>query len=156
MKRVVLAALVFGLGALAYAQGYFIGAEIIPHTFGTATYGIPYLTIGYDAGWGYASLGLASPGRLNTWLSVSGGGSWPITTQTVLGGGLTFWLKLENFAIADSTWAVNTSFLYRFGHNLGLLVRMHIPLMVDPNSFLFGSWFSFGLVYYIWSGAPGN
>lgn len=156
MKKLAIAALILGLSALACAQGYFLGAEIIPHTFGAATYGIPYLTVGYDAGWGYATLGLASPGKLNTWTAVSGGGLWSITSQTVLGGGVTFWMKLQDFAIGESTWSVNASFLYKFDHNLGVIARMHIPLFVNPDAFLLGSWFSFGIIYYIWSGAPGN
>lgn len=155
MKKLALVSLVLGALALTgLGRGYFVGAEIIPHTFTTATYGIPYLTIGYDAGWGYASIGFASPGRLNTWMGISGGGLWGLTTQLYLGGGVTFWLKLEDFAIADNTWSVNFRAFYFFDGNLCVSLAMHVPLQVDPNAFLLGSWISFGLTYYIWAGAP--
>ncbi|MCS7241000.1 MAG: hypothetical protein NZ651_07140 [Candidatus Bipolaricaulota bacterium] len=154
MKKLALAALIFGLGAMGFAEGYFVGAEIIPHTFSTATYGIPYLTIGYDAGWGYAYLGYASPGYLNSWISISGGGLWGLTTQTFIGGGVSFWMKLQNFGVETGTWSVNFLGLYKFDSSLAAVLRFHIPLQVDPNKFLMGLWLSFGIEYYIWSGAP--
>lgn len=154
MKRILLAVLVLGLGALACAKGYFVGVEIIPHTFGVATYGIPYLTVGYDTGWGYAYLGYASPGYLNTWLSFSGGGLWALSTQTFIGGGVTFWLKLNNFAIEAGTWSLNFFGQYKFDSALSAILKFHVPLQVDPNKFLMGMWLSFGLIYHIWSEAP--
>lgn len=141
-----------GLGALA--KGYFVGAEIIPHTFGTAAYGIPYLTVGYDTGWGYASFGYASPGYLNTWLSFGGGGLWALSSQTILGGGVCFWLKLHNFAIDAGTWSTNFHIAYKFDSSLAAILRLHVPLQVDPGKFLMGMWMSFGLTWYIWSAAP--
>lgn len=156
MKKLLLAAVVFGLGLCGWAQGYFVGAEIIPHTFSTATYGIPYLTVGYDAGWGYAYLGLSNPGFLNTWLSIGGGGFYNITDATRVGGGLTFWIKLQDFSINTGTWSVNFLGMYKFDDALSVILRLHIPLQVDPNKFLMGMWISFGLTYYIWGNAPGN
>lgn len=156
MKSKLLAVvLACALGALpAYSAGYFVGAEIVPHTFSTATYGIPYLLIGYDAGWGFANIGFSNPGVPNTWVYVGGGGLYGLSSQTYIGGGVTFWLKLYNFAISDHTWSVNFRGLYKFDSNIAVFLTFHIPLAVSPDAFLFGSWLSFGITYYIWQGAP--
>lgn len=147
MKRLV-ALLVAGSCVVPALGAYFAGVEVIPHTFGAATYGIPYVTVGYDAEVGFAKLGLSSPLTINGWYMIKAGGQYALTENLAVIGHFSVWGKIENFAFTGGAWAVGAGAKYKFDTSLAVFVNVHLPFQVDPAAPFWGMWVSAGFQFY--------
>jgi hypothetical protein len=147
MKRLC-ALLLTVVGFVGLAGSYFVGVDIVPHTFGTATYGIPYVIVGYDAGNAFANIGLSSPLTINGWYSVKAGGIYSITDQLKIAGYFCVWGKIENFAFADGAWAVGVGPEYKIDNSLAFFLNFNIPFQVDPSIPFWGFWLNLGFKFY--------
>lgn len=145
-KLLALAVVLFGLTGLA--GSYFVGVDVIPHTFGSATYGIPYLIVGYDAENAFANVGLSSPLTINGWYEVKAGGIYSVTDQLKITGYFCVWGKIENFAFAGGAWAVGVGPEYKIDSSLSFFIDFNIPFQVDPSVPLWGFWTNLGFKFY--------
>jgi hypothetical protein len=130
------------------AGRYFLGADIVPHTFGTATYGIPYVIVGYDTGISFANVGLSSPLTIDGWYQVKAGALYPLTPQLKLAGYFSVWGQLNNFVFTNGAWAVGCGVEYHFDHSMAVFLNFNLPYRVNPSVPFWGFWVDLGFKYY--------
>jgi hypothetical protein len=147
MKRLC-ALLLASVGFVGLAGSYFAGVDIIPHTFGSATYGIPYVIVGYDAGIGFAQIGLSSPLTINGWYQVKAGGLYGLTDQLRISGFFSVWGLIENFAFANGAWAVGAGIDYKFDSSLAVFLNFNLPFQIDPAAKFWGMWINLGFKFF--------
>jgi len=154
--RKLLGALLGLLAFSGFAGSYFAGVEIIPHTFGSATYGVPYVVIGYDSEvqiggltkWAFAEIGLSSPLTINGWYLVKAGGKHDLTENLFVTGHVSVWGQIQNFAFTSGAWAVGAGIQYKFDESLFFFLNFHIPPQVSPATPFWGMWTSLGFAFY--------
>jgi hypothetical protein len=146
--------LILALGLLSFtgfAGLYFAGVDIIPHTFGSATYGLPYVIVGYDSGIAFANIGLSSPLTINGWYQLKAGGLYGLTDQLRIAGYFSVWGLIENFAFANGAWAVGAGVDYKFDSSLSVFLDFNLPFQVDPAEKFWGMWVDLGFKFYFGS-----
>ena len=151
--------LILALGLLsltAFAGSYFAGVDIIPHTFGSATYGLPYVIVGYDGGVAFANAGLSSPLTINGWYQVKAGGLYGLTGNLRIAGYFSVWGLIDNFAFANGAWAVGAGVDYKFDSSLAVFLDFNLPFQVDPAAKFWGMWVDLGFKFYFGSELAGK
>lgn len=152
MKKLLALLAVGLLGLGGFAQGYFVGVEIVPHTFGTATYGISYVTVGWADGPGFAYVGLSAPlTPLSSWYMVNAGGAYWLTENLSIRGVVSVWGLVDSFTLANGTWSIGVGPVYKIDQSLSFYLIGHLPLQVDPKVPYFGVWVSLGFNFYFGS-----
>lgn len=150
MKKLLAVLLVLGL-AFAGMASYYAGVEIIPHTFGAATYGISYVIVGYEAPMAFTHVGLSSPLTINGWYMLKAGGNYALTDNLKLAGYFALWGELTNFALSNGTWAIGFGINYKFDSALAFFLNFNLPLAVDPATPYWGFWSTLGFKFYFGS-----
>ena len=147
MKKLLVLAIAL-LCVTGLAGSYFAGVDIIPHTFGSATYGLPYVIVGYDGGIAFANVGLSSPLTINGWYQVKAGGLYGLTDQLRIAGYFSVWGLIENFAFANGAWAVGAGIDYKFDTSLAVFLDFNLPFQVDPSAKFWGMWVDLGFKFF--------
>jgi len=150
MKKIVSVLLVLGLTVVGMAS-YFAGIEIIPHTFGSATYGISYVIGGYEGDLAFALVGLSSPLTINGWYMVKAGGLYSLTGSLKISGYFALWGELTGFTFTNGTWAIGAGVNYKFDSSLAFFLNFNLPLAVDPSTPYWGIWTTVGFRFYFGS-----
>jgi hypothetical protein len=147
MKKILALALAF-LAFSGFAGSYFLGVDIIPHTFGSATYGIPYVVVGYDGDIAFAHVGFSSPLTINGWYQIKAGTLYGLTDNLRVAGYFSIWGLIENFAFANGAWAVGAGVDYKFDSSLAVFLNFNLPFQVDPSAKFWGMWVDLGFKFY--------
>ncbi|MEM3554257.1 MAG: hypothetical protein QXU79_00330 [Candidatus Micrarchaeaceae archaeon] len=147
--------LLLAVPCVAAPSGYFVGVEIVPHTFATATYGLPYLRVGYVAddipvgsfklrGVAYAALNEPLT-PLNSWWAVRGAMGLAVTDNLVVYGIVSVWGLLKDFALTGGTWAFGPGVLYQVDQAFAVTLDFNFPRSLDPTVPFGGLWITAGL-----------
>ncbi len=127
---------------------YYAGIEIVPHSFASATYGIPYVIVGYNSGPGFAHIGLSNPLTINGWYMAKAGGFYAITQSLRISGHFAVWGEIQNFAFTGGAWTVGTGVDYTLDRSLAVFLDFNIPPAVPPGAPFWGMWITVGFRFY--------
>lgn len=163
MKR-LLVVLLATIGIPAFASGVFIGGEIVPFNFGHALYGIPCLTfggvypldiLGREGNVHRVELTLTgatnNPLAISALYGISFAGAYYATPKVfAVGAGIGMWGMFQNFALVDGFWSIFLESRFVWNNFLAVIVRLHLPYMIDPAIPYLGMWGSVGFQMRIW------